>query len=274
MKHSLPGQVRDAGYETLFLLGGFLALSVHPTRRNLERIFQWIDESQSRREHLRRLERRGLIEAPSSNADEGQGEWVARLTDHGRAVFSGGRHPELAWDRPWDGQWRLLSFDLPRRENEVRMKLRRWLDANYFGRLQGSVFISPDPVPSLEEFVAADGVEAVNFMVFEGTLAGKQEPGEVAETAWDFATLNAAYRGYLGFANHSLESLKRKTPTMAQLKKILREDRKQWWAAVRCDPLLPKMIHPKGYQGIGAWRARCKLLSRLGKNIGAVVGST
>ena len=45
MNHPLSGQIREAGYETLFLLGGFLALSIHPTQRNANRMLQEIPVS-------------------------------------------------------------------------------------------------------------------------------------------------------------------------------------------------------------------------------------
>ena len=45
MNHPLSDQIREAGYETLFLLGGCLALSIHPTQRNANRMLQEIPVS-------------------------------------------------------------------------------------------------------------------------------------------------------------------------------------------------------------------------------------
>lgn len=247
------------------MLEGFLLASLHPNAQNLERAVHWGEESRLRRQQLKRLERRGLIESGGGAAD---GSWTARVTELGRAAFAGGRDPEAAWSRPWDGRWRLLTFDLPRGQNEVRMKMRRWMLANWFGRLQGSVWISPDPVPELGALLSADQIAATDFIVFEGGVAGGLEPAEVAAASWDFAAIDKAYRAYEEFAAGCLDTLPAKALPAAQLRKILREDREKWWAAVRSDPLLPEALHPKGYRGSKAWRTRGRLLKRLRKALG------
>ncbi len=262
METTLTEHVKDAGYEILFLLGGVLALSLHPTVRNQERIFQWVADSQGQREHLRRLKKKGLI-----TTSEQEEKWVPRLTELGRAAFAGGRHPEDAWSRSWDGKWRLLTFDLPRSENRDRLRFRRWLLANHFGRLQGSVWISPDPVPVLEEVITIDRLDPSMVMVFEGEPAGSAGPREVAAIAWDFESINAAYRHYASTTTRVLKQVRRKPPTRTRLREILSKDRSAWWAAVRLDPLLPKPLHPAGYEGTGAWEIRCQLHEKLGEAI-------
>ena len=262
MKKPTTEQVLDVGYETLFLLGGFLAVSAQPTRRNQEQFFHWLGESQSRREHLRRLRKRGLIASGGDDED-----WVPRLTKLGASAFAGGRDPEAAWNRTWDGTWRLLTFDLPRGESRARMKFRRWLCTNHFGRLQGSVWISPDPVPSIAEVITNDRLDPTMVMVFEGGLAGSPRPREVAALAWDFDSINSSYRRYASSATRVLQQLRRKAPSRARFREILRKDRIAWWSAVRMDPLLPKALLPEGYEGPATWRIRGRLLKQLGKTL-------
>lgn len=268
MKTDLTERVLDAGYESLFFLGGFLAFSLHPTPRNQNDIFRWLEESSTRRIHLRRLQKRGLIESGG-----GKEEWVPRLTELGHAVFAGGRHPEEAWNRSWDGKWRLLTFDLPRNEHRARMKFGRWLGAKKFGRLQGSVWISPDPVPDIAEVITSDRIDPKMVLVFEGGLAGTFRPQEVAVMAWDFDSINTAYRRYTDFTTRILQQVQRKPPSLSRLRDILRKDRKAWWDAVLRDPFLPKPLLPKRYEGSGAWKLRCQLLKKLGKNLGNTVPS-
>lgn len=263
MKSKVKDAVRDAGYEVLFLLGGFLAASVDPTSRNLDRVLQWVDESVSERARLRELEKRGLVESGVSD-----GRWVPRLTALGRAVFAGGRHPEVAWNRPWDGNWRLLTFDLPREESSSRMKLRRWLISNHVGRLQGSVWIAPDPIEGIGDVLDDDVIDPSMVLVFEGGLAGGQKAREISALAWDFGSINEAYRDYADVTERVLRQVQGKAPSRLRLRRILDEDRKRWWDAVRLDPLLPKPLLPKGYEGVGAWGARCKLLKKLGASLG------
>lgn len=260
MKTAVSGLIRDAGYEALFRLGGFLALAVHPTQRNAEQIEQWIQESLGRKQQLRRLQAMGLVEGSDHRED-----WVPRLTEAGRASFAGGRHPEVAWSRPWDGKWRILSFDLPREASRTRMVLRRWMQSKHFGKLQGSLWISPDPVPSMADVIDDEHFDPSMVMVFEGQPAEMNHPREVAAATWDFDSINSSYLQYTDFATRQLRVLAGKAPTPSRLRQLLLEDRKRWWSAVRRDPLLPTALHPKSYQGTTAWKARCKLLGKLGK---------
>ncbi len=247
----------------MFLLGGFLAFSLEPTGRNMDRIWEWIEGKVAWRQHLKRLEKKGLIEG-----DVGEGEWVGRITARGSRVFAGGRHPEERWNRGWDGKWRVLTFDLPRKENSLRMKLRRWLCAEQFGRLQGSVWVSPDPVPAADGVFGNEGVDASMAMVFEGDLAGGQSPREVSAIAWDFEAINAGYGRYIGETSQVLQQIRRKEFGMERIREVVRTDRKRWLEAVRPDPLLPKELLPNGYQGTAAWAERGKLMRKLGSAVG------
>jgi len=263
--NATKSRLRDAGYETLFLMGAFVALAIRPTRGNFDWIFDGlINDSRTKKQQLKRLEDRGLVESELRN-----GRWVPRLTALGRAVFAGGRQPESAWARPWDGKWRILSFDLPRKERATRMKLRKWLWDNHFGQIQGSVWIHPDPMPAIDGIIDKDRIHPRMMMVFEGNLAGRQGPREVAAAAWDFHSINAAYRNYIDFAAGLRVRLRGKA---ANVREILRTDRQYWWEAMRKDPLLPKPLLPKGYQGAKAWKARCELLGKLHKVLETKVG--
>ncbi|NIP96595.1 MAG: hypothetical protein GWO24_25435, partial [Akkermansiaceae bacterium] len=97
--------------------------------------------SRARLDNVRRLRKRGLLEdAPRKRGD------LLRLTELGHHALAGGRHPDGAWNRDWDGKWRLLVFDLPQKAGRGRVQFWRWLRKNHFGRIQGSVWITPDPV--------------------------------------------------------------------------------------------------------------------------------
>src|SRR5690349_18831431 len=69
-----------------------------------------------------------------------------QLTDLGRSTAMGGMDPPTRWSRKWDGRWRLLLFDLPARQQQLRMSLWRWLRRQRFGYLQQSVWIVPDAI--------------------------------------------------------------------------------------------------------------------------------
>jgi DNA-binding transcriptional regulator PaaX len=251
--------LRDRGYEALFLLGGVLALSVKPTLRHGLELEGKIGDILLRRREFRQLEANGLVETGGSGS-----EGIVRLTALGREVLNGGRLPEEAWSRDWDGAWRLLLFDLPRDARAVRAKFWRWLRASHFGRFQASVWITPDPVPEVSRVAAEAGLDDSLFTVFSGQVEGKSGRGpDVAAEAWDFQAINRGHESYARFAEHWLGEIDRHGLSPKHLESISREDRKQWGLAVQSDPLLPAELLPTGYQGKSAWKARQRLLARL-----------
>lgn len=251
--------LRDRGYEALLLLGGVLAASLRPTLREANDLDHAIGDILLRRREFRQLEENGLVEAGGDGA-----AGVVALTALGRAVFNGGRLPEEAWNRRWDGTWRLLLFDLPRDARAARAKFWRWLRANHLGRFQASAWITPDPIPELTRCAVEAGIDDSMLTVFSGQVDGKnRRPREIASEAWDFGAINRRYDGYVQFARDRLAAIKNGGTSPAHFRSISREDRKCWWDAVRFDPLLPAELLPRGYQGKVAWRARQRLHARL-----------
>lgn len=92
-----------------------------PTFRNLTDSY----ESWAYRNGLMRqvatLERKQYLERDTAAPDDR----LYRLTAQGRLHVLGGREPETQWARPWDGQWRLVLFDVPTGQNAQRERLRR-----------------------------------------------------------------------------------------------------------------------------------------------------
>ena len=153
----------------------------------------------------------------------------------------------------------MLTFDLPRNANQVRLRFWRWLRANHFGNLQGSVWITPDPVPTLEATAKEAGFDPTAVLVFTGSAADNLTPREIAETAWDFATINANYRSYQSFAENAVAAVGKNKVPPDRLGKVLKEDRRLWWKALRPDPLLPKPLLPRNYEALRSWKVRRKL---------------
>ena len=260
MKHTdLILAAREGAYHLLFLLYGASLVALRPTLRGYYEWERLLAEGDEWAPRLRRLEAKGLIEAA-----EARGEQVLRLTRSGQAAFDGGRDPEAAWNRDWDGNWHLLTFDLPREASQARVKFWRWLRARRFGRLQGSVWITADPVSDLAAVAQEAGLDPGLVVVFTGRIENEQ-PGQVVAKAWDFPGLDRAYREYLEFSKRILAMLRRHQQPlpMAELAPILSEDRRLWWAAVRSDPFLPKAILPPDYSGIDAWEIRRELHTAL-----------
>lgn len=251
--------VRGQGYEALFYVAGLASLAVRPSLANAIEVDAWLGEMRDRREGFKRLRERGLVARSGG---------VGRLTELGRVAMAGGRDPEAEWEREWDGQWRILSFDIPRDAGKERTRFWRWLKSRHFGRLQGSVWIAPLEVSDVAEAAAEIGVDPGEVLLVTGTVSSGLRGAALAERAWDFETINGGYGRYRDFVQTWSKRLKTGKSVREHVESILSEDRKLWWKAIRPDPLLPGALHPSGYEGPAAWKARQEfhglLFDRLG----------
>jgi hypothetical protein len=133
--------------ELLYYLLWIFECATRPTLSNLMVSFDgWRDRSDFAR-HVSWLEQRKLLNARAIASRRSiRPERVLRLTEKGRLHAVGGRDPKERWNRHWDGQWRLVAFDIPNARTALRTKLRRDFRARGFGCIQRSVWVSPDPL--------------------------------------------------------------------------------------------------------------------------------
>ena len=203
-----------------------------------------------------RLSEKHLIE----NSGPSQGDWVKQLTKKGALVARGGRNPPDEWSSLWDGQWRMLMFDLPAEFSKERTALYRWLRKNCLGCLQRSVWICPHPLDQVRKRLKAKLPDAGSLFFFQGRPegAGQSADVEISAAAWDFDAINAAYQrheklilNYPGMGNETRWS---------QWKG---DEFREWSVAMNCDPLLPKALNPVGYRGYRNWEMRERLISEI-----------
>jgi len=90
----------------------------------------------SARTILWRLEQKGLVKKK-----EGQ----YKLTVQGFRVVKVFRKKEIK-EQPWDGKWRLITFDIPEKKREQRIWLRSQLLVWDYKPIQKSVFIGKQPL--------------------------------------------------------------------------------------------------------------------------------
>ncbi len=103
----------------------------------VERLIERYNRKKYLRQSLQRLEARGLLQRSKNSY---------RLTTEGILFlkrYRNNRSNEWKPKRKWDGKWRLVSFDVPTRENVKRNLLRSVLRESGFFQLQKSVWIAP-----------------------------------------------------------------------------------------------------------------------------------
>ncbi len=229
-----------------------------PTFRNLTDSY----ESWAYRNGLFRqvaaLEEQQFIERdPAASADR-----LYRLTELGRLHALGGRDPMAQWLRPWDGKWRLVLFDLPMDRHVQRGRLRRYLRAKGFGYLQGSVWVSPDPMRSEREVLAGGATNVESLLLLEARPCAGEKDEEIVAGAWDFEAINRRYARHLKWLEQCPKATLHNDAAAKALRRWAAEERTAWQSAVEIDPLLPKRLLPADYLGRRAWDKRVEVLRK------------
>lgn len=246
--------------EFLYLLLWTLDNVRYPTLRNLSESY----ESWAYRKGLLRqvviLEKRGLVE-PNATQTSGR---LLRLTQAGRIHALGGRDPVERWNRHWDGVWRLILFDVPCKRNTDRARLRRRLRSRHFGRLQGSVWITPDPAQEECDRVRGIGVDAGSLVFLEARPCAGETDLDLVRSAWNFKRLRALYAAHRRLLDRFPRSPLVTRETCVRLRDWARHERESWLRVMRADPLLPRPLLPPEYPGLDAWSHRKEVLSEAG----------
>lgn len=212
---------------------------------------------------LAQLEKQKLLEQHPGRASTS--ERIVRLTEEGRLAVLGGRDPVACWARPWDGRWRILLFDLPFDATALRIKLHRLLRDRHFGYLQGSAWITPDPVVDLRAAVGEAPVDPEGFVVFEGRPVTGESDAAVVGGSWDFAEVNRRYERYLDILRAAPRSIQSGGVGLERLRAWAERERTGWKQAVTVDPLLPLPLLPADYRGRTAWSSRGETLAGLAR---------
>lgn len=202
---------------------------------------------------LRRLAARGVITLP-----EPADPRIIRLTEMGQTLAHGGVSPAARWARPWDGRWRMVLFDVAEHDRPARTRLRRTLHQARLGYLQGSVWISPDPLAELRDAVRALTANPEALLFFEGRPFAGESDTALVNGAWDFARLAETHRECLGLLAHPPAD----TDPSQRWRIWLAKERGAWLRALDLDPLLPSVLLPEGYLGQEVHSLRRALLQR------------
>ena len=223
---------------------------MRPTTSTILGSFESWNYRNNLRPQLHQLKRRRYLETDPADPK------VWRLTERGRLAASGGVDPLARWERPWDGQWRLLLFDLPSDKRQLRLRLWRWLRAEKFGYLQLSVWLTPDALNETTFPLRHLKLKADALTVIEGRPAAPDSDEGIVSGAWDFAAINRRYEKVISVCAAGRKLMESADRTPAQMRQWLAADREAWGLAMEDDPLLPKVLLPEGYLGREAWAAR------------------
>jgi phenylacetic acid degradation operon negative regulatory protein len=234
-----------------------------PSFRNLTSSYEGWAYSKGLLRQLSRLQEQQLLERDATAPDDR----LYRLTTQGRLRVVGGRDPETQWARPWDGQWRIVIFDVPTEKNAQRERLRRYLRDKGFGYLQKSVWISPDPLLQEREILGGGKINVESLILLDARPCAGESDAEIVAGAWDFERINHRYARHLKVLKERPEAALRNAAAAADLLRWAEAEREAWLDAVTKDPLLPNRILPPDYLGKQAWRTRVKVLREASRHL-------
>ncbi len=163
--------------------------------------------------------------------------------------------PAFHWNKPWDGTWRVFTYDVPESRRRDRYRLWEALRARKLGLLQRSVWVWPHDVKRLlQEVLEAEGIPEC-FCGFGATSVFLCTNAEIVRAAWDFEEIDRRHAMYL---NHSVANVKslRAARSLTKLAHIARIERQAYQHAFSLDPLLPRALLPKAYRGFAVQERR------------------
>jgi len=255
--------VKPKTEEFLNLLLWSADMLARPTFRNLTDSYEGWAYRNGLMRQVATLERQQLLERdPSCRNDR-----LYRLSAQGRLHVLGGRDPEERWARHWDGQWRMVLFDVPTGQNAQRERLRRYLRDNGFGYLQNSVWITPDPLDKEQQILRGRKIHVESLLLLEARPCAGESDAEIVAGAWDFERINRRYARHLKVLEERPSGALRNDAAAKASLRWAAAEREAWLEAVTNDPLLPARILPSDYLGQQAWRRRVEVLRDAGRQL-------
>lgn len=211
---------------------------------------------------MQRLEAEAFLERqPGGRADR-----VYRLTPKGRLAALGGKDPDERWNRLWDGRWRLLMFDLPESPQAPRSRLRKVLRERGLGCLQGSVWLSPDPLDAIQKELRGDRHPS-SLLLFEGDTVGGERPRELVAEAWSFDAINREWRYLSNTLERGTRFLGEARIDGDRFREWAVREQADWKQVLAVDPLLPSVLLPRSYRGRKIWKKRLLLWKSLSSHL-------
>jgi phenylacetic acid degradation operon negative regulatory protein len=221
--------------ELLWMLCWTCDMLSHPTFRNLSDSFEGWAYREGFLRQVQRLEKKQWIERQPGKASDS----LYRLSEAGRLRVYGGRNPVVEWNRPWDGRWRLVLFDVPEQRRATRNRLRHYLRSRGFGYLQNSVWITPDIVAEERALLADEPADVESLLILEAQLVGGESDKHIVAGAWDFPAIDRAYDAYEKILLQRPRGPLDRPMAARTFQRWAREERAAWQQAIDSDPLLP-----------------------------------
>ena len=212
---------------------------------------------------IHRLEKKGLIVSSSKRG----GAPDLELTERGLAQRPDVLRPSIFWNRPWNGIWYVLVYDVPESNRTYRGKLRGFLRKMRMGRLQDSVWVTPcDIRPEYADLVQAAELSQFSYLLEARTVLG-QAAAEIVLGAWDFDRIGQAHSRYREVFEQNLVRVNGGGASTDELLELARFEVAAYMSVMKIDPLLPRKLWPPDYRGDETFRLHRELSTAIRRRI-------
>ncbi|MDP2860845.1 MAG: PaaX family transcriptional regulator C-terminal domain-containing protein, partial [bacterium] len=165
-------------------------------------------------------------------------------------------------NKPWDGKWRIVAFDIAEINHLLRQTLREKLKNLGFGMLQKSIWLTPhDIIADFRDFLEYHHLEDSVYAFETGDLLAGDEK-ELATKVWKLKKLNQTYESLLDEINmlqqpsivisDRSKQLKAKVTNKMQRSRYnskIKVLKNRYLKLFLSDPCLPKELLPDDWAG-------------------------
>ena len=200
--------------------------------------------AQSIRNILSRLKQECYIESPERSN--------YAITEFGRRTLHAVANKGFRYQEEWDGQWHLVTFEIPESIRSKRYQLKGLLTSLGFAALYGSTYISPWNYTGQ----IAQLVDQLELQPHVTQIRGALQPftltREQAGRLWDLDKVRSAQeQKWEWFQQTWLQEVKRNIASGDALQLFIRylELGEEMGELVILDPMLPPDFLPEGWRG-------------------------
>ena len=163
------------------------------------------------------------------------GQPYLRLSNRGKKIIARDFSLIALQNKPWDGYWRIIAYDIPEKYKKTRYLLQQELQTLGFGMMQKSIYISPhDLAEDIQEYLESNHLNDFAFVSVAKRIFGKSN----RTLAWEVWNLEKLEEKYEEWIENSQIFRQKKNRTYQQFKEI----QSRFIEILYQDPFLPKEL--------------------------------
>jgi DNA-binding transcriptional regulator PaaX len=125
------------------------------------------------------------------------GQPYLRLSNRGKKIITRDFSLIALQNKPWDGYWRIIAYDIPEKYKKTRYLLQQELQTLGFGMMQKSIYISPhDLAEDIQEYLESNHLSDFAFVSVAKRIFGKSNRA-LAWEVWNLEKLEEKYEEWI-----------------------------------------------------------------------------